>query len=102
MDADKLKEIILREIEKHRKIGDQVGGSGHMGHVRITGMEIIKLTDVEFGDKRARKVVFAFKTYTETEFEHPPEMDVLYESSYTDRLIVDDDLNVLDYEKDAS
>jgi hypothetical protein len=44
----KLKELIQKEIISHHALGEQAGGSGHLGYVSLTKLEIEDPAEIEF------------------------------------------------------
>lgn len=100
IDSSKLKKLILEEVGKRHKLGEQVGGSGHLGYVHLTRLDIEEPTEVEFGGEKAYEIPFTFETYTESEFHYATDddnPDDMYRRVYHARIIVDDKLKVLDY-----
>ena len=99
-DRERLKTIILDEIGNRHKFGEQAGGSGHMGYASLTNLEIGDPAEIEFEGKQAYEIPFDFETYTESEFHYATDdddSDDWYRNRYRGKIIVDTDLNVLDY-----
>ena len=90
-------EIIKSAICNYRKIGEQSGGSGHLGFVNITEFNIETVEFTTYKEQPAWEVTFRFKTFTETEFEHAPQDDIYYQSEYRDKVILDENTDVLNY-----
>jgi len=69
MDEKSIEKIVREQIEKVEKLGDQAGGSGHMGHIsyRIDG---IKTKELEDGN---REVSYDYTLMVETEFTYYPD-----------------------------
>lgn len=100
IDMSKLNKLILEEIGKRHKLGEQVGGSGHLGYVNLTRLDVGEPTEIEFCGEKAYEIPFTFETYTESEFHYATDddnSDDMYSSVYHARIIVDDGLKVLDY-----
>ena len=96
----KLKELIQEEITSHHGLGQQAGGSGHLGYVSLTNLEVEEPAEIEFEGKQAFEIPFTFETYTESEFHYATDDDNTidwYRRRYRGKIIVDQDLNVLDY-----
>jgi len=51
LDKTRLRKLILEEISRHHKIGEQVGGSGHMGWVSVTKLDIGEPKEIEYNGK---------------------------------------------------
>ena len=104
IDTSELKELIIKEISKHHYLGEQVGGSGHLGYVNLTNLEIGEPAEIEYDGKKVFEIPFTFETYTESEFHHATDddnSDDWYRNLYSGKVIVDWDLNVLDYTEQA-
>lgn len=97
LNKEKLGEIIREEINKHHRLGEHAGGSGHLGYRSITKMEIGDPQEFTFKNKRAFKIKLKYEIYTETEFLHPPEKDDLYTEHHRETIILDENLEVLDF-----
>ena len=69
MTKEELEILVRQDIEKHEKLGDQAGGSGHMAHVSY---EIRSIDSRTLGKNRI-KVFYSYVTYTETEFTYYPD-----------------------------
>ena len=97
MDNERLRVIIMREIEKHHGIGESAGGSGHLSLISIIKLDIHEPRKMDYEGEIAFDIAFEFTTYTETEFLHPPEDDIFYTKTYRDRIIVSGNYDVLYY-----
>ena len=60
IDKSKLKELLLGEIEKRHKLGEQVGGSGHLGYVSLTNLEIGEPAEIEYNGEKTFEIPFTF------------------------------------------
>lgn len=101
IDKSKINLAVKEELRKQRKLGEQTGGSGHLGFVSISELKHSDPKKIKFKGQDAYEVLVELETYTETEFEHSPEHDEMYKSRHRDKIILDENLNVLDYQKDV-
>ncbi|UCE20461.1 MAG: hypothetical protein JSV84_09040 [Gemmatimonadota bacterium] len=98
--TSELKDLILAEISIRHTLGEQVGGSGHLGFVSLTNLEIGEPVEIKFKEKQAFEILFSFETYTESEFHYATDdddSDDMYRSIYHAKIIVDKELKVLHY-----
>ena len=73
------------------------GSTGHLSFTNVTRLEAGTPSDVMHGRQRAIEVPFTIETYTETEFEPSPEDDSYYKHEYVGTIVLDGDMNVLDF-----
>jgi hypothetical protein len=78
LTEEQLKAIIEKQIESEESLGDQVGGSGHRGHVSY---KIDNISEPQIIDNNTIEVTYRYTLTTVTEFtiypDNPP-----YEQSY--------------------
>jgi hypothetical protein len=98
MNIEEIKELILKDIGKKRRLGEHAGGSGHLAFRSIIKFELIEPKETLYEGKQAIEVICKYDIYTETEFLHPPERDEEYTEHYRDRYILDKNLNILTVE----
>ena len=104
IDKSKLKELLLGEIEKRHKLGEQVGGSGHLGYVSFTNLEIGEPAEIEYNGEKTFEIPFTFETYTESEFHYATDnndSDDMYRNIHHAKIIVNEELKVLNYTNQA-
>jgi hypothetical protein len=92
-----LEQKIREEINKTYKLGEHAGGSGHLSYRSISDLSIGEPKEFSFQGKKVFGIICEYKIYTETEFMHPPEMEDLFTEKHKDKIIVDEELNVLDF-----
>ena len=100
MDTLRLREIILEEIGKHHPLGEQAGGSGHLGHVSLTNLEIGEPVEIDREGEQNFEIPLTFETYTESEFSYTTngeDSDVWHSNVFHAILIIDRNLNVVEY-----
>ena len=90
-----LQEIVKNQIEKDEKLGDQAGGSGHLGFVsyRIKKISDPEESQVEKG--RTWKISYEYVTIVETEFTYYPD-NPPYESLHEKTIILDDSGTIIE------
>ena len=85
----KLREIIEAKICKDEDLGDQVGGSGHLGHVSYEIDSISKPERVQTDTSVGWKVSYAYSLVVVTEFTYYPD-NPPREYRYRKTVIIDD------------
>ena len=87
----KIENIILRYIKSNHTLGDQSGGSGHMGHVSCT---LDEFDFKELGDGNI-EVQFKYTLLTETEFTYYPD-NPPQEDKYEKSLLLNRELQIIE------
>ena len=87
---ERIREIVARKIEHDEQLGDQVGGSGHLGSVGYEIDEIAPAVGVPDEGRGLFEIVYTYTLITVTEFtvypDNPP-----YTSSYRKSIVVDEE-----------
>lgn len=80
---NKIETSIRQHIESKHRLGDQAGGSGHMGNVsyELNNFDFKKLNDNNY------EVIFQYTLITTTEFTYYPD-NPPYEDKYEERLVL--------------
>jgi hypothetical protein len=78
-------------------LGESAGGTEHVSFTSVTRLEPGTPRDVMHGVQIANEVPFTIETFTETEFEHPPEDDEYYSHKYVGKIVLDGAMSVLDF-----
>ena len=85
----KIREIIKAKICQDEDLGDQVGGSGHLGHVSYEIDSISKPERVQTDTGGGWKISYAYSLIVVTEFTYYPD-NPPREYSYRKSVIIDD------------
>ncbi|MFC1775159.1 hypothetical protein ACFLZN_02485 [Nanoarchaeota archaeon] len=101
MDKEKLKQVASTYLFKYDYVGTFVGGSGHLGDIRVTNMEVTQVKETEIDGKKCYEVKVDYETYTETEFEHDPD-DPAYVNHSSVTFYVDEEYNIVETEKERT
>ena len=97
VDSKNLDEIIKKEIDKLRNLGEhERAGSDHLYYRSITKFQLGKIKELKDQEPAALEVICKYDIYTETEFLHSPDMDELYTEHYKDKFIFDKDFTLLE------
>lgn len=84
-----LRNIVEAKIKEEEKLGDQVGGSGHLGNVSYELAEIISPKKVQTDHGAGWEITYSYTIIVVTEFtiypDNPP-----YESKYRKTIVIDD------------
>jgi hypothetical protein len=84
ISKDKIENIVKQRIETDEKLGDQAGGSGHMGNVSYR-IDNIDTREIEDGKM---EIAYKYTLITITEFTYYPD-NPPYESSRENTVIID-------------
>ncbi len=87
---EEIEEIVNNIIKQDEKLGEQVGGSGHLAH---NSYKIDKIETEILIDNRLR-INYNYTTYIETEFtcypDNPP-----YEYQHSGSIVINDNKNII-------
>jgi hypothetical protein len=87
---EEITEIVKRKIEADEKLGDQAGGSGHLGYVSYT-IDEIKTRPLPQGNI---EIQYAYTLIVETEFTvYPDNPPMEYPKNTV--LVIDNDKNIV-------
>ncbi len=90
-----LDEITRRKIEQDENLGDQVGGSGHLGHISFEIDKIGPLKEVEFNKNRTWQITFEYTLFVTTEFTYYPD-NPPYEYKYSKTITINENKEILE------
>ena len=90
LSENEIEDIVKQRIETEEKLGDQVGGSGHMGNVTYR-LDNIDTREIENGKL---EIYYKYTLITVTEFTYYPD-NPPYESSRENNIII----NINDYKE---
>jgi hypothetical protein len=90
----RLEDIVHDKIGQDEKLGDQVGGSGHMSFVSSSIDEIKKPEKAMIDGKDCWKIEYHYTVTVETEFTYYPD-NPPYTYKYGKTIHVDDDGNLI-------
>ncbi len=102
----RVKDTISKEFQRQHKLGEVVGGSeglaytggsDSLAYTSVTRFDVGTPLDVVHGKQRAVEVPFKIETYTVTNFLYPPEDGGSYKCKYVGKIVLDADMNVLDF-----
>ena len=97
----KLRDIVTAKIEQDEILGEQAGGSGHLGYVSYELNEIEEPEKVQTDKGQGWEIVYTYTIVVETEFTYYPE-NPPHEYRYKKRIIVDDIGNIIkDYPREG-
>ena len=102
INKTRLREAVLGEIGKRHKLGEHAGGSGHLGYVHLTNLDMGEPVEIEYNEKLAYEIHFTFETYTESEFHYASDdtdSNDIYSNTCRAKIVVDEALRILDYQK---
>ena len=77
ISENQIKDIVKQRIESDEKLGDQAGGSGHLGNVSYR-VDSIESREIEGGKL---EIIYKYTLITETEFTYYPD-NPPYESAH--------------------
>jgi len=90
----KLKNIVSAKINEDETLGEQAGGSGHLGYVEYEIDEICRPKKVETDKGQGWEITYYYTIIVTTEFTifpaNPP-----YEYKYKKTIVVDDEGNII-------
>jgi len=92
-----LEQKIREKISEVYKLGEHAGGGGHLSYRSLSDLSIGEPKEFSFQGKKAFEIICEYKIYTETEFMHPPDMEDLFTEKHKDKIIIDEELNILDF-----
>jgi len=84
VEEKKIEKIVRKQIETTEKLGDQTGGSGHMGHASYR-IDEIRSRKLENGNT---EVKYNYTLMVETEFTYYPD-NPPYETPVSGSIILD-------------
>ena len=90
----KLKDIVKAKITQDEDLGDQAGGSGHLGHVSYLIDSIRKPERVQTDVGDEWKISYDYTLIVETEFTYYPD-NPPREYKYRKTIIIDDDGEII-------
>ena len=79
-------------LRVHLKLGDRVGGSGHMAHVSLGEITIIDQKEIRFNDKPAIELRVSYILWFEREFEMTDDNIDLFREAHELKLILQNDV----------
>jgi hypothetical protein len=92
---EELREIVDSHIKGRERIGNQAGGSGHLGHVSYEVGEIGVPVRVDAGEGDVCEIAYSYKVFVETEFTYYPD-NPPHEYGKEATVRVDDEGNILE------
>ncbi|UCE13566.1 MAG: hypothetical protein JSV04_15480 [Candidatus Heimdallarchaeota archaeon] len=93
-----LKRLINAKIATDEDLGEQVGGSGHLG---FSSYEINFISDPVKKNNKTWKITYEYTVFVETEFTYYPD-NPPYEYQYRKTIFVDDDGKIVRESKKAT
>ena len=84
-------EIIHNKIKTDEKLGEQTGGSGHLGYVSY---EFKSYSTKQLTPERL-EIIYTYSTFVETEFTYYPDNPPM-EYEHTKRIVVDSKKRIID------
>ncbi len=95
LPESKIKDIIIAKITQDEDLGDQVGGSGHLGYISYIIDSIHKPERVQIDDDDdGWKITYTYTLVVETEFTYYPD-NPPREYKYKKTIIIDDNGKII-------
>lgn len=102
-DEQKLEKSIRNYVNNRRQLGQNAGGSGHIGYKSLSDFKLIEVNQKRFKGNDVNEAIITYSIITESEFSYATEeddgMEDFYTSHYMERIIVDKDYNIIHSEE---
>lgn len=102
VDLDLFERKIREHLAQEKKLGESVGGSGHLGYQSISKFKLETPEIITYKNKECYEVMVSYSIHTESEFsyarEDEEEVFDYHTSTYEQKYILDKNLNIIHFE----